>query len=111
MLVASFLRIFLLTMKPQPPFAHSRQRGFPITDACFQSDLSDWHGGSWSGGDDDSPYHRFNQFNREFRRESLRERQREMVAFALVMVIAAWPVVYMIYSVFKLLLTGNPLDL
>jgi hypothetical protein len=95
-------------MKPPPPFAPRR---FPITDVCFQSDLSDWRGSSWSGDDDDSPAHRFNKFNREFRQESLRERRRELIAFVLVMVIACWPVAYMLYSVIKLLLTGNPLDL
>ena len=36
--------------------------------------------------------------------------QKEMYVFALVMLTAAWPVGYMIYSVIKLLLKGQPLD-
>jgi hypothetical protein len=98
-------------MKPQPPFVASARRRFPLTDACFQSDLSNWRGGSFGpGDDDDSPAHRFNEFNREFLRESRRERQREMAVFGLIMLIAAWPVFYMIYAVIKLLISGNPLD-
>jgi hypothetical protein len=42
--------------------------------------------------------------------ESARERAKEMYVFALVMLTAAWPVGYMIYSVVKLLLRGRPLD-
>jgi hypothetical protein len=34
-----------------------------------------------------------------------------MIAFGAMMLIAAWPVAYMIYSVVRLLLNGNPLDL
>jgi hypothetical protein len=98
-------------MKPSPPFA--RPRRFPATDFCFQSDLNDWRGSSWPGGgdDEDSPARRFNEFNREFRREANRERNREWRMFALMMLIVAWPVFYMVYSVIRLLLTGNPLDL
>lgn len=87
-------------MKPQPPFAPRR---FPITDCAFQSNLSDWRSSSW-GDDDDWAFHRFNEFNREFRRESLRERRREMVAFAVMMLIIAWPILYMVYTIAVLLL-------
>jgi len=98
-------------MKPQPPFA--RRRHFPVTDVCFQSDLSSWRGpsGPRGGDDEDSPARRFNEFNREFRREVMRERGREWRMFALMMLIVAWPVFYMVYSVIRFLLTGNPLDL
>lgn len=97
-------------MKPPPPFA--RPRHFPRTDFCFQSDLSGWRGSRWPGGDDDdSPARRFNEFNREFRRQAARERDQEWRMFALMMAIVAWPVFYMVYSVIRLLLTGNPLDL
>ncbi|MBA3830673.1 MAG: hypothetical protein H0X34_02025 [Chthoniobacterales bacterium] len=98
-------------MKPQPPFARSGRGRFPLVDACFQSDLSDWRGSSWSGGGDDSPAHRFNKFNREFLRESRREHDREMLVLGVIMLIAAWPVFYMIYTVIRLLLHGNPLGL
>ena len=40
--------------------------------------------------------------------ESARERAREMVVFALVIVVSAWPVVYMIITVVKLLSKGRP---
>jgi len=97
-------------MKPQPLFPDARRRPSPLTDYCFQSDLSDWRGAFWpDDNDDDSPAHRFNELNREFLRESRRERQREVIVFGLVMLIAAWPVLYMVYSVITLLLHGNPL--
>ena len=98
-------------MKPQPPFARSGRNHFPLVDVCFQSDLSDWPGSSWSGGDDDSPAHRFNKFNREFLRESRREHDREMVVLGVVILLVYLPVFYMIYTVIRLLLHGNPLDL
>ena len=92
-------------MKPPPPFA--RPRSFLLTDACFQSNLSDWRSGSWPGdGDDDSPARRFHQFNRDFRREMAKERQREWIFFAVLMVIVAWPVFYALYCVLRLLI-GN----
>ena len=42
--------------------------------------------------------------------EAARERAKEMVVFAFVVLTAAWPVVYMIVSVVKLLSRGRPLD-
>lgn len=99
-------------MKPQPPFAGPKRTRFSLVDFCFQSDLSDWRGSSWSGGgDEDSPARRFNEFSRQFLIESRRERDREMVVLLFVMVVTAWPVLYMIYSVARLLLGGKPLDL
>jgi hypothetical protein len=98
-------------MKPPPPFARRGKRHFPLVEACFQSDLSGWGGSFWPGDEDDSPAHRFNELNREFLLESRRERRREVIVFAVVMLVAFWPVLYMIYSVVTLLLHGNPLDL
>jgi hypothetical protein len=63
-----------------------------------------------SGDEGESAQRRFYDFTRQFMLESARERAKEMYVFALVMLTAAWPVGYMIYSVIKLLLRGRPLD-
>ena len=41
---------------------------------------------------------------------SAHERATEMVAFAFVVLASAWPVIYMVITVVKLLLKGRPLD-
>jgi hypothetical protein len=41
--------------------------------------------------------------------ESRRERATEMAVFALVVLASAWPVIYMVVTVVKLLLRGRPL--
>ena len=41
--------------------------------------------------------------------ESARERAKEMAVFALVVVVTAWPVIYMVVTVVKLLSQGQPL--
>lgn len=94
-------------MKLPPPFVRGKSHHFPIVDACFQGDFSDWRGSSWSDDDDDSPARRFSRFNRELLLESQRERQREMVVFGVVMVLAAWPVLWMIWSIVSVLLYGH----
>jgi hypothetical protein len=48
--------------------------------------------------------------SRELLLESARERAWEMVVFGFVVVASAWPVIYMIISVVKLLMRGRPLD-
>ena len=95
-------------MKPKSP-CHSSRRQVLLTDYCFRSDLGEWRN-YWSGDEGESARRRFYDFTREFMRESARERAKEMYVFALVMVTAAWPVGYMIYSVIRLLLKGGPLD-
>lgn len=42
--------------------------------------------------------------------ESARERAKEMVVFAIVVLASAWPVIYMVVTVVKLLSKGRPLD-
>jgi hypothetical protein len=42
--------------------------------------------------------------------ESARERTKEAVVFAAVVVASAWPVIYMVVSVVQLLLKGRPLQ-
>jgi hypothetical protein len=97
-------------MKPKS-LCESRKRRFPQTDHFFRSDMGEWRG-YWSAPDDegDSAQRRFYDFTREFLLESERERAKEMFVFALVVLAAAWPVVYMVVTVVKLLLKGHPLD-
>ena len=47
---------------------------------------------------------------REFRIEAARERAKEMAVFALIVLASAWPVIYMLVTVVKLLSTGRPLQ-
>jgi hypothetical protein len=97
-------------MKPACPFAFDR-RPFPQTDYFFQSGFEHWRGSSFPyDGDDDSDVRKFHNFSREFLLESARERTKEMVVFALVVLTAAWPVIYMVVTVVKLLSKGRPLD-
>jgi hypothetical protein len=42
--------------------------------------------------------------------ESARERAKEMAVFGVVVVASAWPVIYMVITVVKLLSKGRPLD-
>ena len=97
-------------MKPRSP-CETHNRRVPSTDYCFRSDMGEW-GGYWSAPGDggDSAHRKFYDFTREFMLESARERAKEMYVFALVMLTAAWPVGYMIYTVVRLLLKGRPLD-
>ena len=97
-------------MKPKSPCKRGK-RGFPQTDYFFRSDMGDWRG-YWSAPDDEgeSAQRRFYDFTREFLLESARERAKEMYVFALVVLTAAWPVGYMVVTVVKLLLKGQPLD-
>jgi hypothetical protein len=95
-------------MKPVSPTDKPR---FPRTEFFYHSDLSRWRGfWSPSGNDGDSEQRKFYNFTREFLLESARERTKEMIVFAFVVLTAAWPVGYMIFSVVKLLLKGQPLD-
>jgi hypothetical protein len=97
-------------MKPTSPPVSDRRR-FPQIDYFFQSGFEHWRGSSFPyDGDDDSDVRRFHNFSREFLLESARERTKEMVVFALVVLAAAWPVAYMVVSVVELLIKGRPLD-
>ena len=80
---------------------------FLRTDCFFQSSFGDWRSSSPSDGDDDS--RRFRNFSREFLLESARERTKEMIVFAVVILTAAWPVIYMVISVVELFSKGRPL--
>jgi hypothetical protein len=93
-------------MKPTCQFCREKAR-FPLTDCFFQSSFGDWRSSSPYDGDDDS--RRFRNFSREFLLESARERTKEMIVFAVVMLTAAWPVIYMVVSVVELFSKGRPL--
>jgi hypothetical protein len=93
-------------MKPTCQFTTGNRR-FPLTDHFFQSGFGRWRGYS-SPYDDES--RRFHNLSREFLLESAREQKKEMFVFALVVLTSAWPVIYMVVTVVKLLLKGQPLD-
>jgi hypothetical protein len=96
-------------MKPKGEYAQARR--FPHTDYFFHSDFGEWHGySSPYDGDDGSEFRKFHDFSREFLIEAARERAKEMAVFALVVVVTAWPVIYMVVTVVKLLSKGRPLD-
>ena len=90
-------------MKPGFQFDNNR---FPRTDCFFQAGTGRWHG-YWSN--DDSEFRRYN-LGREYLIEAARERAMEMAVFAVILVAAAWPVIYMIIIVVQLLRKGHPLD-
>ena len=97
-------------MKPTSPSAAGKKR-FPQTDYFFHSGFGEWHGySSPSDGEDRSEFRNFYNLGSEFRFEAARERAREMIVFALVVLASAWPVIYMVVTVVKLLSKGRPLQ-
>jgi len=97
-------------MKPSPPI-DSRPGRFPFVDSFFRGGLENWRGYAAPHEDDDRRAIRnFHDLRREFLTESAHERAREMAVFAVVMAVAAWPVVYMVITVVELLLKGRPLQ-
>lgn len=97
-------------MKPAGAASPGNHRRFPVTDFSYHSGLGQWRGFSSPSDDGDSDSRRFHNFSREFLLEAARERAREMAVFLLVLVTSAWPVIYMVISVVKLLRKGEPLD-
>ena len=85
------------------------KRPFPLTDYFYHSGMGEWHGFRSPYDDGNSEVRRFHNFSREFLIESARERAKEMVVFLLIVLTSAWPVIYMIITVVKLLLKGRPL--
>ena len=98
-------------MKPRSPSTGGKGQ-FPQTDYFFHSGFGQWHGGYFSPYDGEERYGFRNFYNlgREFRIEAARERAREMAVFALIVLTSAWPVLYMVVTVVKLLIRGRPLD-
>jgi len=96
-------------MKPTGPSVAGKKR-FPQTDYCFHVGFGQWRGWSPYDGEDRSAFRNFYNLGRQFRIEAARERAKEMVAFGFIVVTAAWPVIYMIVTVVKLLSKGRPLE-
>ncbi len=96
-------------MKPTSPSAGKKR--FPQTDYFFHSGFAQWR---WQSSPYDgkgrSEFRTFYNLRREFRIEAARELAKEMVAFALILFAAAWPVIYMLVTVVKLLSKGRPLQ-
>jgi hypothetical protein len=99
-------KLWIEQMKPTCQLEAQR---FPLTDYFFHSGFGEGRGYS-SPYEGDDKIRKFHDFSREFLLESARERAKEMVVFALVVVASAWPVIYMVVTVVKLLLKGRPLD-
>jgi len=98
------------SMKPRSPSTGGKGR-FPQTDYFFHSGFGQWHGHFWSSdGEDRSRFRNLFNLGREYRIEAARERAREMAAFAVIVLTSAWPVVYMIVTVVRLLNKGRPLN-
>jgi hypothetical protein len=98
-------------MKPRSPSTGGKGR-FPHTDYFFHSGFGQWRGGYFSPYDGEEKYRFRNFYNlgREFRLEAARERATELVVFGLIVLTSAWPVVYMVITVVKLLSKGRPVD-
>ena len=95
-------------MKPGRHCGSDRKR-FPQTDYFFHSGSGGWRGHSSSyDGEDGSEFRTFYNLSREFMIESARERVKEMAVFGVVVVASAWPVIYMVITVVKLLSKGRP---
>ena len=94
-------------MKPTGSSAPGKQR-FPLTDYFFHSGTGKWWGNSSFDGEDRSEFRNFYNLGREFRIEAARERAREMAVFGLIVLASAWPVIYMVVTVVKLLDKGRP---
>jgi len=84
------------------PSCQFEDRGFPRTDSFFQASAGRWHG--W---DDTGPFRRHN-LGREYLIESARERATEMAVFAVILVAAAWPVIYMLITIWQVLHRHQP---
>lgn len=81
-------------MKPHSQFEDGR---FPKIDSFFQA-----YSGRWHGWNDNDPYHPHN-LGRQYLIESARERAKEMAAFGIILIAAAWPVIYMLITVWQVL--------
>jgi hypothetical protein len=95
-------------MKPACHSSGGRKR-FPQTDYFFHSGFGEWPGYSPSDdGENRSEFRTFYNLSREFMIESARERAKEMAVFILIVATSAWPVIYMVVTVIKLLSKGRP---
>ena len=95
-------------MKPACEGGPKAKRGSSHTECFFQSGIEEWHS-RWSSGDEDdgSGFRNFHNLSREYFTESARERATEMAVFVLLILASAWPVIYMVVTVVKLLWKGR----
>lgn len=95
-------------MKPTGPSVFGKGR-FPQTDYLFHSGFARWRGHSSPyDGEGRSDFRTFYNLRNEFRIEAARELAKEMVAFALILFAAAWPVIYMLIIVVRLVSKEQP---
>ena len=100
---------------PLPKLARAEVRGaarqFPSTDYFLRGSMGEWRR-YWSpyDGDNRQGLRNFGRLSREYLAEFSRERVKELIVFALVALTSAWPVIYMVITVVKLLSRGRPLD-
>ena len=95
-------------MKPTGPSVAGKRR-FPETDSLFHTGFAQWRGHSSPyDGEGRSEFRNFYNLGREFRIEAARELAKEMVVFALILLTAVWPVIYMVITVVRLLSKGQP---
>ena len=85
------------------------QRKFPITDYSFHAGMGEWHGYSSPSDGEDSEQRKFNDFSCKFLMEASEARAREMAVFVLLLLASAWPLIYMMIMVTKLLIK-RPFD-
>ena len=93
-------------MKPACEGVPTTTRSLSHTECFFQSGIESWHS-RWSSGDEDDGFRNFHNLNREYFKESARERATEMAVFVLMILASAWPVIYMVVTVVKLLWRGR----
>ena len=88
---------------------HAAKRQFPRMAYFFQSGIGEWRG-YWSpyDGEKGSEFRNFRDLSGQFLAEAAREQAKEMTVFALVALTSAWPVIYMVITVVKLLSKGRP---
>jgi hypothetical protein len=84
------------------------KRQFPRTAYFFQAGMGEWRGYWPYDGQNGPRFRNLQSLSREYLTECSRERAKEMTVFALVALTSAWPVVYMIITVVKLLSKGRP---
>jgi hypothetical protein len=91
------------------PDANSRipRRRFPPTDYFYQSRIEEWRGFS-SPQDGGDRFRNLHRLRRESYGAAAREYLREVIAFAVVVAASAWPVIYMVVVVVRLLGKEHP---
>jgi hypothetical protein len=81
-------------------------RRFSHTECFFRSGIDSWHS-HWPSGDGEDGFRNFHNLGREYFAVSARERAAEMAVFVLMISASAWPVIYMVVTVVKLLWKGR----